>query len=291
MITYPWNDRAGRFSWLRMAAFTLAVAPALWIAFDAATGGLGAKPLTETIHRTGHWAVRFLLISLALTPIRHITGWNRVITVRRMLGLTAFTYAIVHLALFIPDQGWKLGHVASEIVLRPYLTIGFVALLGLAALAATSTDAMIRRLGSRWQTLHRIVYGLVALGLLHFFMQSKINATEAALMTGFWMLLMGWRLAHRMGASLKSPRILAVVALSAALATALTEALWYGTATGVPWRAVFEANLMPTPWPRPAVITLVVGLVTVPLPLAKPLFDRLRRSAKGSSRNSSSIRA
>lgn len=269
MIDFPWNDRAGRFSMLRVAALTLVVAPALWIAVDAATGGLGAKPLDEATHRTGHWAVRLLLITLAVTPLRRMTGWGRLVGVRRMLGLGAFAYALGHLALYVGDQGWNLGHAALEIAVRPYLTIGFLALLGLTALAATSTDAAIRRLGRRWGQLHRALYALVALGLLHFFMQSKINATEATLMMGFYLLLMGWRVVHRMGWSLTSARSLALVAVVAAVVTAALELLWYGVATGVPWRAVFEANLSLTPWPRPAWWVGGIGLLVSLIPLVR----------------------
>lgn len=267
LIDCPWNDRAGRFSALRAAAFALATMPAAWLAWLAATGGLGPKPLTEAIQLTGLWTVRLLLVTLALTPLRRTTGWNRWITVRRMLGLLAFAYAVGHLIFYVADQGWDVGHAASEIVVRSYLTIGFAAVAGLAVLAATSTDAAIRRLGRRWRQLHRIVYGLVALGVLHFFMQSKIDASEATLMMGFWLLLMGWRAAHAAGASLRAPWLLAAVALAAAAASAALEALWYGIATGVPWRAVLEANLTLTPWPRPAWWVLAVGLAVALVPL------------------------
>ena len=280
MIDYPWNDRAGRFSVLRVAALSLAVIPALWIAFDAATGGLGAKPLDEATHRTGDWAVRLLLVTLAVTPLRRITGWNRWVIVRRMLGLAVFAYGLAHLTLYVADQNWHLGRAVIEIAVRSYLTIGFVALTGLAVLAATSTDAAIRRLGRRWSQLHRIVYALAALAVLHFFLQSKINATEATLMMGFLLLLMGLRLAHRAGHPLSAPRTLAIVALAAAFGTAALEVLWYGLATGVPWRSVLEANLMLTPWPRPAWWVLAVGFALALVPLVRQRVGRWVRTAK-----------
>ncbi|MCR9175095.1 MAG: sulfoxide reductase heme-binding subunit YedZ [Alphaproteobacteria bacterium] len=280
MIDVPWNDRAGRFSVLRLAALSLAVAPALWIAFDSATGGLGAKPLDEATHRTGEWAVRLLLITLAVTPLRRITGWTRWIIVRRMLGLAAFAYGLAHLLLYLADQNWHLDRAVIEIAVRPYLTIGFVALAGLAVLAATSTDAAIRRLGRRWNQLHRFIYGLAALAVLHFFLQSKINATEATLMMGFLLLLMGLRLAHRAGWPPGAPRTPVVVALAATLGTAALEVLWYGAATGVPWRAVLESNLVLTPWPRPAWWVLAVGLTLAVVPLVTPrVADRTRTAA------------
>jgi sulfoxide reductase heme-binding subunit YedZ len=268
----PWNDRAGRVSTLRIAALVLILGPALVLAIDAATGGLGAKPLTEAIHRTGDWAIRLLLVTLAVTPLRRITGWGRLVIVRRLLGLAAFFYALAHLTLYAADQGWNPVRVATEIASRIYLTIGFVALIGLGALAATSTDAAIRRLGPRWHRLHRIVYGLAALATLHFFMQSKINATEAALMMGFWLLLMGWRAAQKLGKSLTSPLTLGAVALLAALSTALLEAAWYGIATRIPWQAILSANLSLEPAPRPAFWVLAVGLAAA---LLSPLWRRI----------------
>lgn len=258
----------------------LVVAPAAWIAADAATGGLGAKPLDEAIHRTGQWAVRLLLITLAVTPLRRMVRWSRLVTVRRMLGVSAFVYAAGHVVLYVADQGWDLGHAASEIVLRFYLTVGFVALAGLALLAATSTDSAQRRLGRRWQQLHRAVYGLVALGLLHFFLQAKLQADEAALMAGFWLLAMGWRAAHAAGYPLTSARTLALVAVAAALATAGLEALWYGLATGIPWRAVLEANLVVGPWPRPAWWVLGTGFAVLVIPLWRALGGRAGLAAR-----------
>ncbi|MGX1099292.1 sulfoxide reductase heme-binding subunit YedZ [Amorphus sp. MBR-141] len=280
LMDMPWNDRAGRVSALRIAALLLIVLPALILAIDAATGGLGAKPLTEAIHRTGDWAVRLLLVTLAVTPLRRIGGWGRLVIVRRLLGLAAFGYALAHLTLYAADQNWNPLRVITEIVSRIYLTVGFVTLAGLAVLAATSTDAAIRRMGSRWHKLHQIAYGLTALAILHFFMQSKIDAWQAALMMGFWLLLMGWRLAHKLGRSLASPLTLAAVAVLAALATALLEAVWYGVSTRVPWQAILSANLSLDPSPRPAVWVLVVGLAAALLPLRRGIATRRAAPAR-----------
>ena len=166
VLKAPWKERNGRFSPLKAVVFAALFVPAIWIAWQAAMGELNPKPVTELIHRSGDWALRFLLISLLVTPLRKIAQWPQLISVRRMLGVAAFTYAFGHLALYVVDQKFDLVHVASEIVLRFYLTIGFVALVGLAALAATSTDAMIRRLGAaNWNRLHKIVYGLSAVAI------------------------------------------------------------------------------------------------------------------------------
>ncbi|MEC9346624.1 MAG: ferric reductase-like transmembrane domain-containing protein [Pseudomonadota bacterium] len=205
----PWRDRAGRFSPLHAAAFVFAVLPALLLAFGALTSTPDPRPFDAAIHESGEWAVRLLLLTLALTPLRRISGWTRWIAVRRMLGVAAFSYALGHLVLFVGQQGWDVGHATSEIVQRVYLAIGFVTLAGLAVLAATSTDAAIRRLGRRWRSLHKIVHVLAILGLLHFFLQSKSNVSDATLMMGLFVLLAGHRLALAAGFRLNDARILA----------------------------------------------------------------------------------
>lgn len=248
----PWTDRSGKFSPLKFAVLAGLLLPAAWLCWGAATGSLvaavpvgplGARPITELIHRTGDWAIRFLLMSLAVSPARRILQWPKLINVRRMLGLGAFFYAFTHLLLYMLDQKFRLGFIASEIALRFYLTIGFVALLGLSALAATSTDAMIRRLGGNWNRLHRIVYAVAILAALHFFIQTKLDVYQATLIAGFLIALFLYRLAHRQGFSLTSPWTLLGVAVLAGLATAAVEFAWYGLATNVPPMRVLAANL------------------------------------------------
>ena len=279
----PWNDRRGRFSGLRAAAFALVVVPALLMLFDIATGGLGAKPVTELTHRTGDWAIRLLIISLAITPLRRITGWGRWIIVRRMLGLAAFFYALAHLFIYIADEDFNLLKVASEIVLRIYLTIGFVALLGMALLAATSTDWAIRKMGANWHRLHSIVYGIAVLAVVHFFLQSKADVSQAVLMLGFFVLVMGWRGVRWAGFELADVRTLLVVAVLASLATAGLEALWYALATGIDWRLVLWANV-DGPTLRPAAWILLVGLASALLPFWRVISER-RLALKPSSRS------
>jgi sulfoxide reductase heme-binding subunit YedZ len=185
-------------------------------------------------------------------------GWNRLILVRRQIGVAALAYALLHFSLFILDQKFDLARVASEIALRIYLTIGFTALIGLVALGVTSTDGAVRRLGRKWKVLHRIVYGIGALAILHFFMQSKIDASEAALMMGLFLLSLAYRLPRP--AQLRSFWTLLLIACAAALATAGLEAVWYGVATGVKPLAVLQANLMFPTLVRPAWIVLGTGL-------------------------------
>lgn len=265
----PWNDRAGRFSPVRAAAFALVLGPGLWLGWDAVQGGLGAEPLTEALHRTGRAAVRLLIASLAVTPLRAVTGWGRLVSVRRMLGLSAFFYAAAHLGLYTASQGWDVAKVASEIAARPFLAVGAVALGGLAVLAATSTDAAIRRMGRNWHRLHRTVYALAPLAVLHVFQQSKIDASQAALLLGLWVLLMLWRGTRAAGASAAGAPWLAVLSVAAALATAALEAAWYGLATGVPWERVLAANLDPLRGLRPAWWVLLAGLAAAAVALGR----------------------
>lgn len=260
-----WTDRAGRFSPLKLAAFLCCIGPMLLLALMALTGDLGSKPLTYAIHDTGDWAVRFLLISLLVTPLRSLANLPKLIIVRRMLGVTALAYVLVHLALYVVEQRYDMFKVASEIVLRLYLTIGFVALLGLLALGLTSTDSMIQRLGSvRWNRLHGLVYGLTVLSLLHFFLQSKLDVTQPVLMTGLFLWLMGYRLMRRYGFGTGLIALL-LLAIAAGLATALVEAAWYAARSGVMVLRVLAANLDISLSIRPAWWVLVAGLVMVAL--------------------------
>ena len=260
-----WTDRAGRFSPLKLAAFLCCIGPMLLLAMMALTGDLGSKPLTYAIHDTGDWAMRFLLISLLVTPLRSLANLPKLIIVRRMLGVTALAYVLVHLALYVVEQRYDMFKVASEIVLRFYLTIGFVALLGLLVLGLTSTDSMIQRLGSvRWNRLHGLVYGLTVLSLLHFFLQSKLDVTQPVLMTGLFLWLMGYRLMRRYGFGTGLIALL-LLAIAAGLATALVEAAWYAARSGVMVLRVLAANLDISLSIRPAWWVLVAGLVMVAL--------------------------
>jgi sulfoxide reductase heme-binding subunit YedZ len=277
MIRAPWNERNGRFSPLKAAVFAALFAPALYILYRLETGALAPKPVTEMIHGSGDWAVRLLLVSLAVTPLRKLGGWPKLISVRRMIGVAAFAYALAHLGLYVVDQNYQWAHVASEIALRFYLTIGFVALLGLAALAATSTDAMIRRLGAaRWNRLHKIVYALAALGLLHYYLQSKADVSYPVFFTGLYLMLMIYRaLARRLALW---PAAMASVAL-AVVATPLLEAAWYAARRHIPFMAVLDANFDPDMFPRPSLFVAAVGLSALLVALARNWPFRLRFAA------------
>lgn len=272
-----WHDRQGRFSPLKLVVLLGVLAPGLWVGWKLYAGMFGPKPINAGLHEIGLWSVRLLLLTLAITPLRLITGQNRLFLVRRMLGVASFAYGIIHLALYIVDQNFNLLRVASEIVLRFYLLIGFAGLIGLTALAVTSTDAMIRRLGAaRWNRLHRLVYPIALLALWHGALQSKIDASEHIIMTGLFLALMAVRaMRGRVPVNVLMLLGLAVLALAA---TALVEVLWYALATGIPARRIFEANFMLALQPRPA---LVVGMIVMSLPVLSLVSGGMNRNAAG----------
>jgi sulfoxide reductase heme-binding subunit YedZ len=238
----PWLDRQGRVSGLRLAAFALVLLPALILAAEAWTGQLGSKPWTRAVHDTGTWAVRLLLVTLAISPLRRILDWGKLLGIRRMLGLSVLAYAVAHLTLYCIDLAFDWGLIVSEIVKRFYLIVGITALTGLVALGMTSTDGMIRRMGAKnWQRLHNLVYPITMLALLHFALQSKIDVTQPVLMSGLFALLMVYRGLDRFKIALSAP-VLVGAALATGLATALCETAWYAFATGASAWLVFQAN-------------------------------------------------
>jgi sulfoxide reductase heme-binding subunit YedZ len=233
----PWRDRRGKFLPLKAAVLAAACVPGLVTAVWWVQDDLGARPVNEAIHEMGLWAIRFLLIALAITPLRAALDWGRLLLVRRMVGLTALAYAVVHFSLYIVQQNLNLLHVASEIVHRFYLTIGFAVLLGLIALGVTSTDAAIRRMGRWWKRLHRLGYLLAVLALLHYFIQSKANVSEPVFVAGLYVWLMLWRVLPT--AWQRPVAVYPALALISAVAAAWIEFAWYAVATHIdPWRLI-----------------------------------------------------
>lgn len=275
---WPWRDRAGRFSWLRAAVLLAAILPGGLLLAALATGGLGAEPWKAATREAGTYALQALLISLAATPLRFIADWPRILTLRRMLGLTALAYALLHLVLYTGHQGWNLLVVGSEIALRFYLTLGFAVLLGLVVLGWTSTDGWQRRLGARWKKLHRWVYALAAGGVFHAFLQSKARADQAVFLAGCFLWLMLWRALP--GRWRAHPPVLAGLALAAAAGAAALEFAWYAATTNLPAARILAANLDLAAGMRPAQWVLIAGLVVAPLPwLRRIVAGRARRPA------------
>ena len=156
-----------------------AAVPALWLGWRIANDLFGADPVAEITHYSGDWALRFLLASLAMTPLRRITGRSEPIRFRRLLGLWAFFYATLHLATYLVlDLGGYWAQIAEDIVKRPFITVGFLAWLLLIPLAVTSTRGMMRRLGRRWGQMHKLVYLIGILAVLHFWWLVKADVRE-----------------------------------------------------------------------------------------------------------------
>ncbi|WP_127089585.1 sulfite oxidase heme-binding subunit YedZ [Aquabacter cavernae] len=253
------HEKSGKFSPEKTIALVASVAPAVWLAALALTGDLGARPVTAAIHFTGLWAVRFLLVSLAVTPFRRIFHWPKLVLARRTLGLAALAYAALHLGLYVADLGFDLGAAAREIALRFYLTIGALAVALLLALGGTSFDRVIRRMGAkRWNALHASVYAIAVLAVVHFLIQSKLDVSEAVLMGGLLVFLFAYRVAHRITNNVTIP-LLACVVLGSALMTAAMEVGWYAAATGIDPRLVLEANFQPAQGISPALWVLTAG--------------------------------
>ena len=180
--------------------FLLCLVPATLVVTDGfeITGRLGANPIEEIQDRFGIWALRFIMITLAITPLRRITQWNWLGRFRRMLGLFTFFYALMHfLTWFILDSEMLISAILEDLTKRPFIMIGFAALVLLTALAVTSTDGMRRRLGRRWQRLHYAAYVIAFLGVSHYWWQVKKDVTEPLNYAAILTVLLGARLFWR----------------------------------------------------------------------------------------------
>ena len=270
-MTVPWRDRRGKFLPLKANVLLSLFIPAALYAMWLAMGDLGGRPVMEVVHGTGLWAIRLLMISLAITPFARALEWPALLLVRRNVGVAAACYAVAHLGFYIIDQNFKIFTVVSEIALRFYLTIGFAALLVLLALAITSTDAWVKKLGRNWKRLHRLAYPVGAVTLLHFFIQSKLNVSEPVFVSGLFIWLMAWRSVPetwRRKQGIGFPAALySGLAVVAGLVTAFIEFAWYGLATRVdPWRVLaanesIDRGLRPAHWVVVTAATIAVLFV------------------------------
>ena len=187
-----------RFVW-KPVVFLLCLAPAVLVVTDAfeITGRLSANPVEDILDRFGNWGLRFIMITLAVTPLRRITGWNWLIRFRRMFGLFTFFYIVLHfLTWLVLDQGVLMSAVLEDIIERPFITIGMVALVLLTAMAATSTAGIRRRMGRRWDKLHYSAYAVGILGVWHYWWQVKQDIREPLIYAAILTLLLGYRLWH-----------------------------------------------------------------------------------------------
>lgn len=277
-----WRDRRGRVAPLRVVALALLLLPVGFLAQAYTMNALPARLWNDLVHRTGYWALIFILIALAITPIRRSGRFGGLLEVRRLIGVGAFVYATLHIGLYITDEKFDLIKVALEIVKRLYLTIGFISWLGLLALAITSNDTMVKKLGAaRWRRLHQITYIVAFLSLIHFFQQTKADFTLPATISG----LFGWLMVYRLLVwRVREPSTLTLLAMSivVALLTFLGEAvgiaLWYKVSPMTVLGTVFDFDLAI----RPGWYVLGAGLAVCLLDLVRSRIAPERgRPARG----------
>lgn len=281
-----WLGADGSLSPLRVMALAFLLLPIALAVYDFRTAGFGARPINDVIHRTGYWTLMFLLTSLAITPLRRVARFNQLVDVRRIIGVGTFVYAAAHISLYVADQMFDLKKVAGEIVLRLYLTIGFVALLGLGTLAATSTDAMVRRLGAkRWQRLHQIIYVVAALALIHYFQQTKADVSVPTFVAGLFGWLLGYRLLVRLRKTRDEPPTWMLLALSVGMGAltfichALGIALVFRASPWAVLQMAFDIDFEMLDTVHPGWLVLGAGLGVVLVDLIRRRFAKPRRAA------------
>lgn len=192
---------------IKPAVFLLSLLPVAWLVWGAVTDTLGSNPVETMTRETGQWSLRFLLITLAVTPLRQLSGQSWLLRLRRMLGLFAFFYALLHFITYIWfDQYFDWAEIGRDILKRPFITVGFTAFVLLIPLALTSTNRMMKRLGKNWKKLHQLVYVIPALGALHFLWLVKADTREPLIYIALFLLLMAYRAwQQRKPGSAKSP--------------------------------------------------------------------------------------
>lgn len=289
----PLLDRRGEFSLMKALTLTCILAPVLHLAHRW-HGGSYFIPEVDLLIGTGDWSTWFLLASLTVTPLRRITGWSELLSLRRMIGLAGLAYAIAHLPFYFALRLWDLQFVLSDIGSRISLILAVLSLIGLCALGATSFDAAIRWMGGeRWNRLHAWVYPLTGLAVVHYLMTPDALAGTPYLIAGIFVWLMAWRVIqhrYRLGAD---PRVLVLLAVATAVFTAVFEALWiwlFQTKSqglnmyfdGDPWQTL-AANFDPAWWQTigigisPALAVLLAGLLAAAAAAAREQVNQKGR--------------
>jgi len=257
-----WRDRRGHVSLLRIATLAILLLPLIKAAVQASEIAHGARPLNELIHRAGFWALVLLGVTLAVTPFRRILRYGNLIDIRRMLGVGTFCYIAAHLTLFFADQSYSVEKFVHEITHRVYLIVGAVAWIGLATLAATSTDGMVRRLGGmRWRRLHQIIYVIALLAIIHYFQQTKADVTVPTFAASLFLWLLSYRvLAWRQGTGELSTWSLLALAIAVSFVTFIGEAVGIGIAFHVSPMRVLDTVFDIGAGVRPGWQVLAAGL-------------------------------
>jgi sulfoxide reductase heme-binding subunit YedZ len=274
-----WCDRRGRISPLRIVTLLALLLPLAKAVIDGGEIGYGARPINELIHRAGFWALVFLGLTLAVSPFRRILRYGNLVDIRRMLGVGSFCYIAAHLALFFADERYDLGKTAYEITHRWYLIVGATAWFGLAALAATSTDGMVRRLGGlRWRRLHQLVYAIALLALIHYFQQTKADVTVPTFAVSLFLWLLAYRtVAWWQGGGELSTPVLFAMTIAVSLVTFLGEAAGIAFAFHVSPLRVLETAFNFDIGVRPGWEVLGAGLVVVAIDALRSRAARPRQ--------------
>jgi len=269
----PVQDRKGSFSPLKTATLLVMILPAAWTLYQYAIGNFGLFPLAGFTYWSGVWATALLILTLYVTPARVILRWNRLIAIRRMIGVTALAYSVAHLVIYFGLRFWDFSFIANEVVTRISLIVASVSLIGLIALGATSFDAAIRRMGAKgWDRLHNLNYILTGLALLHYLLSPGFY-TGQYVMAGMFFWLMAWRLMNRRGLG-ASPTALATLALGTTVFTALFEAGWMWSYHGFPPAETLGYNIhpllgIPATWINLG-LALALALVALVVDLFRP---------------------
>lgn len=266
----PWRDAGGRLSPLKITALIAMVLPAMWMAYEVAVGNwVFPTPYVSLVYYSGVWATYLLLASLTITPLRKILRWGKLIIIRRIVGVSALFYTLGHIVIWFGLRFWDWPALANEFATRTTLLVAGAATAGLIVLGLTSFDSAIRWMGGRrWNALHRSVYVLAGLAVLHFMLSPGSLQGLPFTLAGIYIWLMLWRLLNRRGLG-ADPRVLLALAVLLAPATMLLEAGW--TVTVHRERALFSfweaiaLNFDPQWWQaigfNPAWVVLAWGLM------------------------------
>jgi methionine sulfoxide reductase heme-binding subunit len=252
--------------------------PAIWLLYQIGTEQFGPVPLGGMTYWSGLWATALLMLALAITPAATIFRWNRLIIVRRMIGVTALAYTIAHIIIYFALRLWNFASIAHEMATRVSLILATVATVGLIALGATSLDAAVRRMGAKgWQWLHNTVYVISALALIHYLLSPDIYP-EQYLMSGMFFWLMVWRGMNSRGLGVDATA-LAILAVASCLFTALLEAGWIWAYHGFEPAGTLGNNFTLDLGLSPAWKILILGLLIALAAIIRQASRRTRPSA------------
>ena len=259
-LIWPWQERNGKFSWLKATTFASLFLPAIWIVYQVAIREFGPVPLGGMTYWSGVWATAILLCALAVTPAMTIFRWRHVTVVRRMIGVTALVYSIAHMFIYFALRFWDFASIANEMVTRVSLIVATIATLGLIPLGITSLDSAVRRMGAEgWARLHNTVYVLTFLALVHYLLSPGVYSSQY-LMSGMFLWLMAWRWLNKRGQG-TDPKALAILAIVTSLFTAVLEAFWEQVYQDFEWDWVLGNNFNLTFGVSPAWENLILGLL------------------------------